>query len=202
MFSVVIQAGGESSRMGEDKALRPFLGEPLIQRVVRRLRAVAAEMLVTANRPQAYAFLGLPIYPDLIPKRGALGGLYTALSVARQGLVAVVACDMPFVSAELLKALGAALEEQEVDLAIPRHASKTQPFHAVYRRATCLPAVRQAVESGQRRVDAWFPQVRVLYFEEEQVRLYDPQGLCFLNLNTPEEWAQAEELARQQRQDQ
>ena len=104
MLTVVIQAGGESRRMGQDKALIPFLGDHLIQRVRGRVAPLADELLVTTNQPQGYRFLGLPLFPDLIPGRGALGGLYTALSAASQPLVAVVACDMPFVNAEMLAA--------------------------------------------------------------------------------------------------
>src|SRR5215208_4858139 len=104
MLTVCIQAGGQSSRMGEDKALKTFLGRPLIQRVVERLSAVADELIVTTNRPEEYSFLGLPVFSDLKPGRGALGGLYTAIASATNPLVAVVACDMPFASPTLLQA--------------------------------------------------------------------------------------------------
>src|SRR6185369_4678742 len=104
MLTIVVQAGGASSRMGEDKALKPFLGRPLIQRLVERLSPIADEMIVTTNRPEEYRFLGLRLTPDLKPGRGALGGLYTALASASQPHVAVVACDMPFASPTLLEA--------------------------------------------------------------------------------------------------
>ena len=78
MLSVVVQSGGQSTRMGENKALRIFLGRPLIQRVVERLAPIADELLVTTNQPEAYAFLKLPLLPDLQPGRGPLGGLHTA----------------------------------------------------------------------------------------------------------------------------
>ncbi|RME08873.1 MAG: molybdopterin-guanine dinucleotide biosynthesis protein MobB, partial [Anaerolineae bacterium] len=78
MLSVVIQAGGRSSRMGQDKALMPFLGEPLVRRVLRRLRPLADELLITTNNPQDYPPLGVRLVPDVIPDRGALGGLLTA----------------------------------------------------------------------------------------------------------------------------
>ena len=92
MYSIAIQAGGESRRMGRDKGLMPFLGRPLIQRVLERLTPIADEVLVTTNSPDEYRFLNLPLFPDLKPGRGALGGLYTALSSAACEAVAVVAC--------------------------------------------------------------------------------------------------------------
>ncbi len=104
MLTVCIQAGGQSSRMGEDKALKTFLGRPLIQRVIERLAPIADELIVTTNRPEDYSFLNLRLISDLKPGRGALGGLYTAIASASNPLVAVVACDMPFASATLFEA--------------------------------------------------------------------------------------------------
>jgi molybdopterin-guanine dinucleotide biosynthesis protein A len=71
MLTVCIQAGGQSSRMGEDKALKTFLGRPLIQRVVDRLTPIADEIIVTTNHPQDYGFLNLRLFSDIKPDRGA-----------------------------------------------------------------------------------------------------------------------------------
>src|SRR5512138_1558865 len=116
MLSVVIQAGGQSTRMGENKALKPFLGRPLIQRVLARLSPVADELIVTTNQPADFSFLSLPLLPDLRPGRGPLGGLFTALAAAHYPYVGVVACDMPFCSAELLAASAAILEQEAADV--------------------------------------------------------------------------------------
>jgi molybdopterin-guanine dinucleotide biosynthesis protein A len=201
MLTVVIQAGGESRRMGQDKALLHFLGKPLIQRVVERLAPLADEVLVTTNRPEAYQFLGLPLIPDVIPGRGALGGLYTALSAARQPLVAVVACDMPFASPRLLEAERDLLLASGSDAVIPQTEGGTEPFHAVYRRDACLPAIQAAIAADRWRVDAWYRQAKVRLMPPEEVQPYDPGGIAFGNVNTPEELAQAEELARRIDQD-
>ena len=82
MLTLAIQAGGESRRMGSDKALLPFLGSPLVLRLFSRLAWIADEVLVTSNQPEPYRFLGLIPIPDLLPGLGALGGLYAALSAA------------------------------------------------------------------------------------------------------------------------
>ncbi len=192
MLTLVIQAGGESRRMGADKALLPFLGQPLILRPLSRLAVVADEVLVTSNQPENYQFLGLTPIPDLLPGYGALGGLYTALSVASHPYVAVVACDMPFASPELFAVELALLRETGADAVIPRSDAGTEPFHAVYRRETCLPHVRAALEAGKRRVDAWFSQVNIRYLEPAEFLPYDPDQLAFLNINTPEELTEAE----------
>jgi molybdopterin-guanine dinucleotide biosynthesis protein A len=195
MLSLVIQAGGESRRMGSDKALLPFLGQPLILRPLSRLAGLANEVLVTSNRPESYRFLSLTPIPDLSPGLGALGGLYTALSAARYPYVAVVACDMPFASLEILALELILVKETGTDAVIPRSNGGTEPFHAVYRRETCLPHVHAALETGKRRVDAWFSDVHIRFLEIEEMLPYDPDQLAFLNINTPEELQEAEKIA-------
>ena len=195
MLTVCIQAGGQSSRMGEDKALKPFLGRPLIQRVIERLSPVADELIVTTNRPDDYAFLNLRCFPDLKPGRGALGGLYTAIASATHPIVAVVACDMPFASAKLIEAGSRLLVEEEADVVISRSEEGYEPLHAVYRREACLPAIEAAIDADQWKVIAWFPQVKVRVLTPDEIKHYDILGLAFWNVNTPEEFAEAEKIA-------
>jgi molybdopterin-guanine dinucleotide biosynthesis protein A len=195
MLTVCIQAGGQSSRMGEDKALKTFLGHPLIQRVVERLSPIANELIVTTNRPDDYRFLDLPLFSDLKPDRGALGGLYTAIASASNPMVAVVACDMPFASATLLEAGTRLMVDEEADVVIAKSEDGFEPLHAVYRRETCLLAIEAAIEADQWKVVAWFPQVKVRVLTSDEIKRYDPSGLAFWNVNTPEEFAKAEKIA-------
>ncbi len=195
MLSVVIQAGGQSTRMGEDKALKPFLGRPLIQRVIDRINPIADEILVTTNRPEDYAFLNLRLIADLIPNRGALGGLYTALASATGDQVAVVACDMPFVSSTLIETASRLMVEEEADVVIAESSEGMEPLHAVYRRMTCVPAIEEAIAADKWKVISWFPQVKVRVLKPDEIKALDPSGLCFWNLNTPEEFAEAERVS-------
>ncbi len=195
-LSLVIQAGGNSRRMGEDKALKLFLGRPLIQRVVERLAPIANEILVTTNHPDDYAFLNLRLIPDLIPDRGTLGGLYTAIASASYPIVAVVACDMPFASATLFEGAIDLLVREEADVVIPKSTEGLEPLHAVYRRTTCLPVIRAAITANQLKVIDWFPSVRVRELSLNEVAAADPSGLVFRNINTPEDFTIAERLAQ------
>lgn len=197
MLTLAIQAGGESRRMGSDKALLPFLGQPLILRPLNRLATLADEVLVTSNHPESYRFLGLTPASDRLPGTGALGGLFTALSAAKYPYVAVVACDMPFASREIFAIELALLQETGSDAVIPRTEAGTEPFHAIYRRESCLPYLQAALEEGKRRVDAWFSRVTIRYLGEEQLLQADPEQLAFLNINTPEELVEAEKIALQ-----
>jgi len=198
MLTICIQAGGQSSRMGEDKALKTFLGRPLIQRVVERLSPIADEIIVTTNRPADYAFLNLRLVSDLKPGRGALGGLYTAIASATHPIVAVVACDMPFASATLFEAASRIMVAEEADVVIAKSEEGFEPLHALYRRDTCLPAIEAAIDADQWKVIAWFPQVKVRVLTSEEIELLAPDNLAFWNVNTPEEFARAEELATSQ----
>ena len=196
MLSLVIQAGGESRRIGSDKALLPFLGQPLILRPLSRLASIADEILVTSNHPERFSFLGLNPLPDLYPGCGALGGLHTALSIASHPYVAVVACDMPFASARLLAYELLVLREANADGIVPRSAEGTEPFHAIYKRETCLPLAQAALLAGKRRVDSWFNEANIYYLNPDQFQPYDPDGLAFLNINTIDELEEAEQIAR------
>ena len=196
MLTVVIQAGGQSSRMGEDKALKFFLGRPLIQRVIDRMKPIADELIVTTNRPAEYEFLGLRLVPDLKPGRGALGGLYTAIASATSPLVAVVACDMPFASPMLFEGALRLMVEEEADIVIAKKDENYEPLHALYRRETCLPAIESAIDADQWKVISWFPQVKVRTLTPDEVKSFDPSGLCFWNLNTPEEFIEAGKQAQ------
>ncbi|GAP11316.1 molybdopterin-guanine dinucleotide biosynthesis protein A [Bellilinea caldifistulae] len=194
-LTVVVQAGGESRRMGKNKALLPFMGQPLIERVVERVKPIAGEVLITANQPADYDFLNLPIYPDILPGYGALGGLLTALSVSNSPVTAVLACDMPFVSAELLVYQLQVLEQGNWDAVVPRGEGGYEPLHAVYRTQTCKQAVELAIQMGERKMIAWFPKVRLYTIEQTEWEPFDPQGRIFWNINTPQELTRAEAAA-------
>jgi molybdopterin-guanine dinucleotide biosynthesis protein A len=196
MLTLVIQAGGESRRMGRDKGLLPFLGRTLIERILANLSPLADEWIVVTNHPERYRFLNLPLVSDVYPGRGALGGVYTALQFASQPLVAVVACDMPFANADLFSAeVDILRKDTGVDAAIPQNLQGLEPFHAVYRRETCLPAAKAALDGGLWRVDSWYSQVSLRLLPVTEVQKYDPDLLAFQNINTPDDLLHAEQVA-------
>lgn len=195
MLTVSIQAGGKSTRMGQDKALMPFLGRPLIERIIARVAPIADEIIITTNDPPSYRFLGLPLFTDIHPERGALGGLHTALACASHPLVAVLACDMPFASPKLIEFQKRILLKENVDVVIPGGPEGLEPLHSLYRRETCLPACESAILADKWKLISWFPQVKVRTLQPEEIRPYDPSGLVFWNLNTPEEFHRAEAIA-------
>ena len=202
-MSVVIQAGGESRRMGQSKARVPFMGSPLICRLIRRLRCAADEIIITTNEADKLGFLEdefpdleIKLVPDAFDFRGALPGLYTAIQSARNPYVAVVACDMVLASASLVVAESLEMAKSGADVVVPVNNHGFEPFHALYRRSGCLPAVRRALDRGERRAQSFFddPEVKVLEFPQERVLEVEPRGGCFVNANTPEELQRIEDF--------
>ena len=192
MITIAVQAGGKSSRMGEDKALIRLAGIPLIERVLTRIDGLADEILITTNHPGTLAYLNLRMAGDEVPGAGSLHGLKTGLAAARGEIVLAISCDTPFVSRELLENLLS--RAHEADVIVPKHGDKYEPLQAVYNRARCLPAVEAAIVSGERRMISFYPQVHVLPVEEHVLSNLDPSGLSFFNVNTAEDLERAEQL--------
>jgi molybdopterin-guanine dinucleotide biosynthesis protein A len=158
---------------------------------------VADEVLIVANDDRL-APLGLPIVPDAYPGAGSLGGIYSAVAAATHEHCLVVACDMPFLSTPLLRAM--ATESRDYDVLAPylvvgenrQGASKGvyETLHAIYGRGA-LPAMREQLEAEHYRIIGFFPQVRVRALPEEYLRRHDPALRSFFNANTPERLAEA-----------
>jgi molybdopterin-guanine dinucleotide biosynthesis protein A len=199
-LTVAIQAGGESKRMGSPKALVSFCGLPLICRSLKLLGGIADEIIITSNDQKSLDSLcdnvrfdnKLKMYPDVYNFRTALNGLYTALYHATKPYVGVVACDMLFASATLLLAERDALEESGADVAVPITSHGFEPFHAVYRRESCLPVVQAAVLDGEKRATSWYDEVRLYEFTPEMLLEVGQGSGFFINVNTPEELADTE----------
>jgi len=196
MITIVLQAGGKSSRMGKDKALIPFLGIPLIKRLRNRFLDMGDELVVISNDFSSYQDLNVPLYKDIIPDRGPLGGLFTGLSVAKNSLVGLIAADLPFASPELLANLFEKLLISGADGVIPSSEYGLEPLHAVYRRETSLPLVKKAIDQDLWRMNAWFDQADILILSPEETRNLSSFKYTFMNLNTPEDFQRAEDLAK------
>lgn len=189
-LSVAIIAGGRSSRMGTDKGLVMLAGKPMIQRVIDASAELGQdETLLVTNQPDAYARFGLPMFSDILPDKGSLGGIYTALKVARNPAVLVLACDMPFLNTGLLHLMIARWSDS-VDIVVPRVEGYPQALHAIY-RTSCIPPIEAQLEADQLKIIRFYGKMRVHYLDEPDYTALDPEGLAFSNLNTPEELEQA-----------
>jgi molybdopterin-guanine dinucleotide biosynthesis protein A len=193
----VILAGGRSRRMGENKAAMLFGGEPLLTRVARRLAPAVDELLVIGPQSLAQLAPRARIVEDAHPATGPLAGLYTALNVTTSARIFLCACDMPFISPGLVRAMLACAETRgDADVVALEANSRVQPLHAVYSRR-CLPAVERALNASDHSLHALLAQLAIVAIDVETVRHEDRAGLSAFNVNTPSDWLQALRLDEQ-----
>jgi molybdopterin-guanine dinucleotide biosynthesis protein A len=191
-FTAVLQAGGLSTRMGYDKGLALLHGKPLVQHIAEKLAVLTPNRLLITNRPSTYTWLGWQMVSDALAGQGALAGLQTALQTVQTDWIIYIACDLPFLSVPLLRYQMSQIAD--ADIVIPFWQDEFQPMHALYHRVTCLPAVVHTLETGKKRMIAFHPSVRVRRIEPNEISHFDPNGYCFLNINTPAELAMAQNL--------
>ena len=183
MISCAILCGGQSRRMGTDKAGLLWGREKLVDMIAKELSELGDVFLSTSRENLARAGAH-PAVVDAYPDCGPLGGLCTALSACKTPLLLTVSCDMPFVTARLGAALASRLTD-DVQAVVPREASgRMHPLCAVYRRDTLSPFLDQLRTGNYRMRDA-LRQIRTLYVPAQTL----PGGTRSLtNINTPEEY--------------
>jgi len=205
-ISASVLAGGQSRRMGQDKALLR-LGDdeaPMLQVVLDRLGTIATERFIVASGRPRYDQFAVPVIPDRYPSAATLGGIATALAVASNERCLVVGCDMPFLNRELMHWM--MRQAPDADIVIPvlpgesRQGSGMiyQTLHAIYRR-TCLPAIERQLATGQRQVVRFFSEMRVHTIDSRAIERLDPDLRSFFNANTPEALDMARQMAREEK---
>lgn len=182
----VVLAGGQSRRMGTDKALVELQGKPIIQWVVDALCRVCDPVFLVTNSPSHYCFLGLEMVGDLLPGRGALAGIHAGLFFSRGDRAFVAGCDMPLLSPRLIQHM--ADVPGRWDVVVPKVGEFLEPLHAIYSKR-CLGFLEKLLLSGTRRILDLYPLVRVRVFQEEEMRQVDPDLRSLMNVNTPEDLA-------------
>jgi molybdopterin-guanine dinucleotide biosynthesis protein A len=179
-------AGGRARRLGgQVKGLLTAGGVPLAARTLALFGELFGASLVVANEPGPYLPLGARVVPDVLPDRGAPGGLHAALTAAATGWVFAAACDMPFVSA---RGIGLLWERRAGAAVVPSWGGRLQPLHGLWWRG-CLPAVERAILAGPPSLWALAQAVGAVVVEEREWRLIDPEGRAFENVNTAEDVA-------------
>lgn len=183
----VLVAGGRAVRMGgRPKGLMRLAGETIAARTLRLFRATFAEVLVVANDPGPWEGLGARVVPDVIPDKGAPGGLHAALASTTTGWIFTAGCDMPFLSADAIAWL--AERRPGSTAVVPRWDGRLEPLHAFWSRG-CLPAVERLLREGDPSFRDVAQAVGATIVGEEAWRALDPEGRAFANVNTPEEAA-------------
>lgn len=199
-ISGIVLAGGQSRRLGRDKAVEPINGQPLIQRVVERVRQVSCETVVVVADQERGDALPLDkearIALDIYPGKGSLGGIFSGLSAAQEEWGVVVACDMPFLNLDLLRYM--ASWRGDVDAVVPVLEGRPEPTHSIYAKA-CLPHIEARLKANDLKISGFFDEVRVKYVNEDEIVKFDPEYLSFFNINSPADLDKALALVAQGR---
>ena len=192
-ISVAILAGGQSKRMGVDKALLrlPPEDKPLLQIVIDAVRPISDDVFVVSRPRPEYERFGVPVRPDLYHEAAVLGGIGSAVRHARREYCLVVSCDHPFLNRDLLAAMAA--EGGDWDVLVPTFLGESrqggrlvrQTLHAIYRRTT-IPAIERSIADGQLQIVSFFGEVHVRELDVEFVARFDPELRSFFSVNTPE----------------
>ncbi len=187
----IILAGGKNLRMGENKAFLIIDGQRIIDRTRRLFQELFAEVILVTNSPLNYLDLNLRTVADLLPGKGALGGIFTGLFYASYTHAFVAACDMPFLNRELISYL--INLASRYDIVIPKTEDGFQPLHAIYSQK-CLLHMENLMRQGSLKIIDFFHLVKKREVLTNELQTFDPLLKSFFNVNTPEDWQRAKGL--------
>jgi molybdenum cofactor guanylyltransferase len=191
----IILSGGQSRRMGTNKALLPISEKPNIERIKDELDKKFKEMILVTNHPEVYDFLKIKMVSDHYPGKGPLAGIHAGLLATSSEVNLVVACDMPFVSA----GLGTILVEniREYDAVVPIIGGTKHPLFAVYRKKI-VEEIKSCLENNSLRMIHLLDNLNVLYMTEEDLQTFTKESLeqIFFNMNHPDEYEIAKKWAK------
>lgn len=190
--AAAILAGGRATRLhGLDKSRLVVGGRTIRDRQLDVLRGLVDEIVLIGVDADGDHPEVLPL-ADLAPGRGPLGGIQTALHHGDAACTLIVACDLPFLSRPFLTFLlaRALAADGSADVVVPRSGDRLHPLCATYNRRV-REVVDRRVASGALAVQALFDEVRVDVVEPEVVATFDPEGVMFWNVNTPDEYERA-----------
>ena len=183
----IILAGGQSRRLGRDKAVEMLEGVRIIDRVLQAMTEVCTSSIVVGDEPGREKELGLPsrilFKPDSFSDCGSLGGLYTGLSEARTQWSFAAACDMPLLCVDLIESMKDYLDDKTLDAVVPLFNSNLQPTHAFYNK-TCLPFIEERLRIRRLRMDGYFENIKLEIIGEDLINRFAGGANSFLNVNT------------------
>ena len=171
--------------MKRDKAFLEMDGRPLAERCLVVLQTVFSEVIISSNKPELFERFEVPIIQDEILDRGPLEGLYQGLKAATYDEVFFVACDMPFLNAELIRTMAKWI--YDYDIVVPKLQSDLHRLHAFYHRR-CLPTIKNNLEAGFLKVNDLYATHSVKYVTEAELEKFSDLKSVFCNVNTPQDW--------------
>ncbi len=192
-LSVVIQAGGKSSRMGTDKGLVEFRGVPLIKFILDQINRFGQETMIVTNDPGKYLKFGIPVYCDVLPNMGSLGGIYSALFHSSYENILILACDMPFLDLNFFTSLVEYLPNYDAVVPFQTKKKFAEPFRSIYTKRT-LPIIEQMLINDELKINDLFSKIKTKYVDISTLDLEEESIL--INLNEPADLVRAHFLPK------
>lgn len=191
--SGVIVAGGLATRCGgENKALLPLGGVPLIDRILDVYRQVFEDIIVVTNDPLALAGRDAKIVTDIFQERSSLTGIHAGLFYAEHPFAFVSACDTPFLARAVVETVLDRIRP-EIDIVMPLTAAGAEPLCAAYSRR-CLKQMETSIVHGRMKIRLALSGFRLEHVPEADLRAVDPELASFFNVNTLEDLRRAEQI--------
>lgn len=192
-MTCAVLCGGKSRRLGRPKEWLDFAGRPLLAHVVDTVRPLFGRVLALGMRADAPAIPGVEAVADAIPGAGPLGGIVAALRAARTEHTFFFACDNPFISPALVRAMRNLAPG--VQAVVPTSGPHFQPLFAIYSRS-CLPVAEKNLSTGRYKISDMYSSLDICLVDESEQRIYDPHLLSFHNINTDADYQRALALLR------
>lgn len=198
-----ILAGGRNSRYAAQTpsrapvASKAFIlidGRPLIERTIDVLRqTTGTDILISTNTPGLFAQYDIPLIADRITESGPLGGMDALFHACTSPWLFVVACDMPFLNADLIRyIIGMAHEGQTQEgfpqAIVPQYRGRQHPLCAAYHRSAHTE-IERALREGRRSMHSLLQRLDVRIIGDEEIEGIVPRWTerSFVNINTPED---------------
>jgi molybdopterin-guanine dinucleotide biosynthesis protein A len=191
-FAAAVLAGGKASRLGRNKALLEIEGRTILDRINEVLLEIFPSILLVVqdveNSPCPDCGPRVEVVADLLPEKGPLGGIYTALEYSTAPYVFVMACDMPYPSRRLISCL--LTEARGREAVVPRKGEYIEPLFAVYNR-DIRGRIHAKLKQNRLKIYELIRELDVRYLDEEEIAACDPDSRSFFNINTPQDLEQA-----------
>lgn len=191
----IILAGGKSTRMGTNKALLKINELSNIERIITSLQPSFPDPILVTNTPDVYRFLGVKMVSDHFFEKGPLAGIHAGLMASPYEVNVVVACDMPFVSANSAKAL--VNNSFDYDAVVPVIEGMLHPLFAVYKKKLAV-IIEDAIKKDRLRIKDLLIGLNVLYLREQNLQVEGKLEQIFFNMNHPQEYKEALRLAMEE----
>jgi len=179
-ITACVLAGGMSRRFGEDKSLYFFNGRRLIEHVIDTLRKIFDEVMIIAGEADKYSFLGIPVFPDIFPGIGPIGGLHSALRHAGNTSIFLAACDMPGINPDIVVYL--ASFAGRFDVVVPHVDGCYEPLHAIYSKR-CIGPVEKMIADDDRMILHLYDSVATRRVGMDELKGFKDFRSFYTNIN-------------------